>query len=39
MVVWVVSMSVRKRVHQNKVIDVGHGDAIVGVALGATGAV
>lgn len=39
MVFWLVRMSARKRVHKNKVIDVGHGDAIVGEALGATGAV
>jgi uncharacterized membrane protein len=39
MVFWLVRMSARKRVQQNKVIEVGHGEAIVGRALSATGAV
>lgn len=38
MVFWLVRMSVRKRLQPNKVIDVGHGEAIVGRALGAAGA-
>jgi len=38
-VFWLVRMSARKRVQRNNVIDVGHGEAIAGRTLGATGAI